>query len=153
MNKKLSNLSYLNEVTDGNTELLIEIMDIFLEQINEFTEETIRCRDNKDWYKLGAIMHKAKSSIKSFCASDTAHIVEEIESLAKENLNKKQLSEHKNIEDTSSMELKTEDNNIPLEKINKLVDTFISHCKILKKEVSDYKKELEVHTLDTKLKI
>jgi len=149
MNNKISNLSYLNNVTDGNKELLLEIMGLFLEQIDEFTIETKESLTAKDWLRLAAIMHKAKSSIKSFGAMQTAEIIEEIEFLSKGNVHEI-LKQKKNtgveLNSTELMNLSKvkifTKYDLQLDKIPQLIETFNTHCDILKQEISEYKKEL-----------
>lgn len=56
-------LTYLETLADGNNELIIELMQIFIEQVPEFIEEMNTHYNNKDWDALSAIAHKSKSSI------------------------------------------------------------------------------------------
>ncbi len=56
-------LTYLETLADGSSELIVELMQIFIDQVPEFIEEMNSYYDNKDWEALSAIAHKSKSSI------------------------------------------------------------------------------------------
>ena len=56
-------LTYLETLADGSNELIVELMQIFIEQVPEFIEEMNSHYDKKDWDALSAIAHKSKSSI------------------------------------------------------------------------------------------
>ncbi len=58
------NLSYLESIADGDQGIINELVTIFLDQIPEFTDGFNHYYSNKDWKKLAAIAHKAKSSVR-----------------------------------------------------------------------------------------
>ena len=60
---KLINLSYLKEISNGNDEFIIELIDIFFEQIPEYQILLQDLYEKEDWLNIGKIAHKAKSSI------------------------------------------------------------------------------------------
>ncbi|WP_439185629.1 Hpt domain-containing protein [Carboxylicivirga taeanensis] len=59
------NLNYLESITDGSQELIKELVGIFIEQIPEFKEGFEEGLAQKDWSKIAAVAHKAKSSVLS----------------------------------------------------------------------------------------
>lgn len=60
---KYINLHYLNSITDGDKDLIKELIAIFIEQIPEFRDGLNESFEQKDWNKIAAIAHKAKSSV------------------------------------------------------------------------------------------
>ncbi|MDR2927177.1 MAG: hypothetical protein LBV41_03080 [Cytophagaceae bacterium] len=56
-------MTYLNSIADGDDEIVIELINIFLEQIDEFTEKLDRFFYEKNWRGVAALAHKAKSSV------------------------------------------------------------------------------------------
>ncbi len=50
-------------MTDGNDVLIIEMIDIFTTQVEEFWIEMDELLKNKDYDSLGKLAHKAKSSV------------------------------------------------------------------------------------------
>lgn len=56
-------LSYLESMSGEDKDLMKEMIDIFKEQVPEFVAEMKTCLQNSDYKNLGAIAHKAKSSI------------------------------------------------------------------------------------------
>ncbi len=64
-NYKYIDLSYLESISEGNHEIVRELIEIFLEQIPEFTQGMTHCFEVNDWKGLAALAHKAKSSVLS----------------------------------------------------------------------------------------
>ena len=62
---KYINLTYLESISEGNNDIIKELIEIFLDQIPEFTDGMTHCFDTKDWKGLAALAHKAKSSVLS----------------------------------------------------------------------------------------
>jgi HPt (histidine-containing phosphotransfer) domain-containing protein len=58
-----ADLTYLESMTMGSNELVIEMIKIFIDQLPEFTEGLVEHLKNKDYTALGALAHKAKSSV------------------------------------------------------------------------------------------
>lgn len=80
---KYINLTYLLEVTDGNKELMIELIDIFKSQIPEFNDLFNTYMSNSNWYQLGLVAHKAKSSVAVIGMSKLADTLKHLETLSK----------------------------------------------------------------------
>ncbi len=60
------NLSYINSVTNGDSTMIEELVEIFLEQINEFSSNFLDMFNDKDWKNLNILAHKAKTSVLIF---------------------------------------------------------------------------------------
>ncbi|MCU4157374.1 Hpt domain-containing protein [Carboxylicivirga sp. A043] len=58
-------LGYLESITDGSYDLIKELISIFIEQIPEFKDGFDEALSSKDWSKIAAVAHKAKSSVMS----------------------------------------------------------------------------------------
>lgn len=67
MNKqRLTDLSYLKEIAGGETAVMKEFIELFLEQITEFRDGLQMYLKNQQWDELGKLAHKAKSSVMTF---------------------------------------------------------------------------------------
>lgn len=60
---KWINLSYLDDVSNGDSSIKLSIIELFIEQIPEFEKDFALAFSTKNWKFLGQIAHKAKSSI------------------------------------------------------------------------------------------
>ncbi len=78
------NVSYIEEVCDNSPELITEMVNIFRDQVSEFSDEMKRLHEEKKIYDLGLIAHKAKSSIAIMGMDDLADKLKELELNAKE---------------------------------------------------------------------
>jgi len=65
-------LTYLESVTDGDNDLIKDLIDIFISQVPEYNEEFIDAFAKKDAETLGRIAHKSKSSIAIMGLNDLA---------------------------------------------------------------------------------
>lgn len=63
-------LAYLESITDGSKEIIQELITIFIEQVPEFTSDFEDGFNDKDWKKIAAAAHKAKSSVLSMGIND-----------------------------------------------------------------------------------
>ena len=59
----LTNLNYLESITDGDEETMKEIINLFFEQVPEFIENLKIFLTEKRYAELGKEAHKAKSSV------------------------------------------------------------------------------------------
>jgi HPt (histidine-containing phosphotransfer) domain-containing protein len=84
MDYKYINTEYLDSVSGGDNETFIEIVAIFREQVAEFHNEMISLLSGKDYYNLGLLAHKAKSSVAIMGMSDLAVMLKTFELQAKE---------------------------------------------------------------------
>jgi HPt (histidine-containing phosphotransfer) domain-containing protein len=58
-----TDLSYLKEITGGESSIVIEMVEMFLEQVDEFKGNMTKHLNDKNWIDLGKEAHKAKSSV------------------------------------------------------------------------------------------
>ncbi|MRT93230.1 Hpt domain-containing protein [Ancylomarina sp. 16SWW S1-10-2] len=148
-NTKIIDLSYLIEMSDNNKDIMIEMIDIFIEQSTEFTEGISNHFKNKQWTELGAIAHKAKSSVRIMGMDETGKCLEKIEHYSKGNqkieLQHKINNRHKlNKEDLRIWNnVKNEDiNDIDLKLIPDLINQFLNQNPVaiteLKKAILEF---------------
>jgi HPt (histidine-containing phosphotransfer) domain-containing protein len=64
-------LSYLREVASGNTEFMIEMIDLFVAQTPEYINQLTKAIDQKDWVKMAELSHKIKPTM-SFMGVESA---------------------------------------------------------------------------------
>jgi len=80
-------LAYLESITDGSKEIIEELITIFIEQIPEFTTDFDEGLAQKDWKKIAAAAHKAKSSVLSMGINELGNVdLKNLELLAKQML-------------------------------------------------------------------
>jgi HPt (histidine-containing phosphotransfer) domain-containing protein len=77
-------LTYLESVTDGDKDLIKELIDIFKLQVPEYLDEFKAAYDAKDIVTLGKIAHKAKSSVAIMGLTDLADKLRELEEFGRE---------------------------------------------------------------------
>ncbi|MBP8958807.1 MAG: Hpt domain-containing protein [Bacteroidales bacterium] len=63
MNYKYINTEYINSVTGGDKNTIVEILEMFREQVNEVTFDMKKFLDDNDYFNLSMIVHKVKSSV------------------------------------------------------------------------------------------
>ena len=61
--EQLFDLSYLNQVFQGNQEMINNIIQLFLQQVPEYITEMEVCVEGDDLLALHPLAHKAKSSV------------------------------------------------------------------------------------------
>ncbi len=61
--EQLFDLSYLNQVFQGNQEMINNIIQLFLQQVPQYISDMERCVEGDDLIGLHPLAHKAKSSI------------------------------------------------------------------------------------------
>lgn len=85
MNNKLKyvDLTYLESMAEGNEELIVEMIGIFKKQVPQFVAEMDMYLERKDWQSLGAVAHKAKSSVYIMGMSTLADDLKTLETIAK----------------------------------------------------------------------
>ena len=65
-------LTYLKNMSAGNRDLVLEMIEIFKNQIDEFTNGMDEHYSKKEYELLGRLAHKAKSSISIMGLNDLA---------------------------------------------------------------------------------
>ena len=90
---KYINLSYLNEISNGNKKFINELIDMFFIQVPEYQELLQEHFEKKDWYNLGRTAHKAKSAILMMGMNDLSRDLKKLEENAKDAKNINEYSE------------------------------------------------------------
>ena len=72
-------LSYLKEVATGDTEFIIEMIDIFLLQTPGYVEQLTAAIDQKDWTKMADLSHKIKPTLAFMGVESAKNTLQEIE--------------------------------------------------------------------------
>ncbi len=142
--EKITDLSYLKEMSGNDKTIIGEMIDIFLEQIPEFEEEISSSFNAKNWQELGAFAHKAKSSVRTMGMEYSGDCLDQLEHFSKGNLKfELQLKKENSIEFTIQDEknwnnVKNETmNDIELIHIPALVEEFLSQCPLAIKELKE----------------
>jgi HPt (histidine-containing phosphotransfer) domain-containing protein len=112
----VTDLTYLTNMAGGNPEIVKEMIQIFIDQAQEYIVEMRKYLDEKDYLSLGRLAHKSKSSVAIMGMNDLAAELKILELLAKES-------------------------NEP-EKYPVMVDNFINQCKIAIEELRESKTKL-----------
>jgi len=76
-------LSVLEEITDGSSDLLHDMLDIFFLQVPRFTMDMEEANRSGEYAKLGAIAHKAKSTVATMGITALIQKMKDFELLAK----------------------------------------------------------------------
>jgi HPt (histidine-containing phosphotransfer) domain-containing protein len=84
---KLINTTYIESVAGGDRETISDLVNLFRDQIREFRQEMTDLLEKKDYYLLGLLAHKAKSSIAIMGMADLAVLLKTFELEAKESRN------------------------------------------------------------------
>lgn len=58
-----TDLSYLKEITGGESSIVEEMIEMFIGQVEEFKENLNKHLADENWLELGKEAHKAKSSV------------------------------------------------------------------------------------------
>ncbi len=87
LNGQLFDLSYLNQIFQGNTEMINNIIRLFLEQVPEYLQEMSNCVERNDLLSLHPLAHKAKSSIAMLGLKNMEKHILKIEHDSKQNQN------------------------------------------------------------------
>lgn len=77
------NLSYLEDISEGNIDLIKDLVEIFKSQVPEFVENMKKHNENKEYADLGAIAHRAKSSVAMMGITELEMEMKNLEILAK----------------------------------------------------------------------
>jgi HPt (histidine-containing phosphotransfer) domain-containing protein len=72
-------LSYLNQVFQGNKEMINNIISLFLQQVPDYIREMEECVKKNEMLSLHPLAHKAKSSISMLGIRDMESDIVQIE--------------------------------------------------------------------------
>jgi HPt (histidine-containing phosphotransfer) domain-containing protein len=83
---KYINPEYLESVSGGDNETIFELVSLFREQVSEINTEMRSLYDKKDYYSLGLLAHKAKSSVAIMGMEELAALLKTFELQAKDSV-------------------------------------------------------------------
>ena len=146
---KFIDLSYLKEMSGNDNNIIEEMIEIFIDQVPEFTENITNHFESQNWEGLGAVAHKAKSSVRTMGMEYMGDCLEQLEHFSKGNLKfELQIKKEKGIE-LSPEEKKNwlnvmheAKNDIELKHIPELVECFLSKCPLAVEELKSSLKQL-----------
>lgn len=81
--KMKTDLTYLKNMSAGNKDLILEMIEIFRVQVAEFAADMDVFLENKEYENLGRLAHKAKSSISIMGLNELAKELKTFENSAK----------------------------------------------------------------------
>jgi len=79
-----TDLSYLKEITGGESSIVIEMVEMFISQVDEFKENLTKYLADKNWVDLGKEAHKAKSSVLIVGMEDLGNNLKKLQLLTEE---------------------------------------------------------------------
>jgi HPt (histidine-containing phosphotransfer) domain-containing protein len=79
-NEIVIDLSYLEEVSGGNNEFIIEMIDLFLAQTPGHIDELLAAVSAMDWKKIAELAHKVKPTLAFMGVESVKEVMAEIES-------------------------------------------------------------------------
>jgi HPt (histidine-containing phosphotransfer) domain-containing protein len=107
-----TDLTYLKQMSGGSEETVTEMIGLFIEQVQEISNDMVVALDKKDWNVLSKLAHKAKSSVSIMGMLELADELKKLEMNAGEGKN--------------------------VETYKKTVEKFVNDCKIAEKELKEH---------------
>ena len=83
----ITDLKYLQQMTDNDSGMMKEMIELFLNQLTEMRRDIELLADNKNWLELSRLAHKIKSSALVMGIAQMADDMKELELLAREGKN------------------------------------------------------------------
>ncbi|MGK7391136.1 MAG: Hpt domain-containing protein [Candidatus Cyclobacteriaceae bacterium M2_1C_046] len=115
-NKKVTDLNYLRDISTGDDQMVIEMIEVFLESYREALSEMRELNDSESLEELRARAHKFKPNLAYMGISKGTEKIQKLEEQAKNNTStpeiRSTLTELDNICEEASVELKQELNNL-----------------------------------------
>jgi HPt (histidine-containing phosphotransfer) domain-containing protein len=149
---ELIDLSYLNSIADGNQDIVNELVEIFIDQLPEFTDGLNDAFSKSHWAEVAALAHKAKSSMISMGMNEIGNVdlknleliakhrrIDEIKKMSEvnEKLDKELDTLTKSLQgypDERQKWVVENDNN---ETIKRIIDKFVNACEKAKLELNE----------------
>ncbi len=78
-----TDLTYLENMTEGDPGLISEMITIFSTQVKELSDLMFQYLEQKNWQELSRLAHKAKSSVAIMGMTGLVEKLKELEILAK----------------------------------------------------------------------
>lgn len=147
---KQIDLSYLNSIADNDQEIVKELIEIFIDQLPEFTIGLGEAFKKHDWATIASLAHKAKSSVVSMGMTDLGNAeLKNLELLAKHR-RIKELTDKKLPEDNKELtNLQSSIKSYSAEKQNwvhqnandetmkEIIDKFVMTCELALEELNN----------------
>ena len=80
----VTDLTYLKKMTDGNPDLIREMIEIFTLQVEEYSTQMTDLLKRSEWTELSRLAHKAKSSLAIMGMKEMSGKLKELEILARD---------------------------------------------------------------------
>jgi len=80
----LTDLKYLQQMTGNDSDMIKEMIELFLNQLSELRVEMASLVESQDWFELSRLAHKIKSSALVMGVGQMSEEMKELEHLAKE---------------------------------------------------------------------
>jgi HPt (histidine-containing phosphotransfer) domain-containing protein len=80
----ITDLNYLKNMSGGDAKFISEMIDLFREQVDEYSELMPELLESKDYTNLSKLAHKAKSSVAVMGMTQVSDLLKDLEILAKE---------------------------------------------------------------------
>lgn len=84
MNPDSVNLYYLKDISAGDNQMILEMIDIFNKEVPEYLKRMNEYLHSGDWVSLSKLAHKAKASASIMGMQNLAGELHSLEVLAKE---------------------------------------------------------------------
>jgi HPt (histidine-containing phosphotransfer) domain-containing protein len=78
----ITDLRYLEDMTEGDKRLIMELIGIFSTQVEEYSRQMATLLKEKNWSELSKLAHKAKSSVAIMGMKDLSQELKKLEILA-----------------------------------------------------------------------
>jgi HPt (histidine-containing phosphotransfer) domain-containing protein len=109
---RVIDLTYLKEISMGDKDMIVEMINVFLEEYDDALDDMDQLHDRENWEKLRARAHKFKPNLAYMGISVGTKRIEELEQHAKKNnaelAIESKLTALKSICDRASQELRQE---------------------------------------------
>jgi len=106
-----ADLSYLQQMTGNEREVIKEMIELFLNQLTEVRVDIELLVNSKNWFELSRMAHKIKSSALVMGIGQMSDDMKELELLAKEGKNTEKYPDYiarfNKVADLAEVELKT----------------------------------------------
>jgi HPt (histidine-containing phosphotransfer) domain-containing protein len=80
----ITDLTYLKNMSGGSSDIIKEMVTIFIEQTREYIVDMQKLLEEKDYLALGKLAHKAKSSVAIMGMDDLAADLKTLELMSKD---------------------------------------------------------------------
>ena len=87
MSTKIVNLDYLNDMSDGDRNLILEMIELFISEVPGYLSLMNEYLNQKNWESLGKLAHKAKASASIMGMNDLADDLKKLEHQTREGTN------------------------------------------------------------------